>query len=95
MTHKEEWAEKIHFIDDTCSQRWDDEQADQWESMSWDQHKDHTVLRLKLQSASMSKVSRIQSQDVQVQKQAEMHLLHAESLLEALFLQIDSKHVKM
>jgi len=43
----------------------------------------------------MSKVSRIQSQDVQVQKQAEMHLLHAESLLEALFLQIDSKHVKM
>ena len=50
------------------NQRWDDEQADQWEDMSWDWHKDHTVLRLKLQSASVSKVSRIQSQDVWMQK---------------------------
>jgi len=30
-----------------------------------------------------------------MQKQAEMRLLHAESLLEALFSQTDSKHVKM
>ncbi len=61
MTHKREWAEEIHLADDTCNQRWDDKQADQWESISWDQHKDHTVLRLKLQSASVSKVSRIWS----------------------------------
>jgi len=85
VTYKEKLAEKIHFTDDMRSQRWDDEQADQWESISWDQHKDYTVLRLKLQSASMFKVSRIQSQDVQVQKQTKMHLLYAESLLEALF----------
>ncbi len=30
-----------------------------------------------------------------MQKQAKMHLLHAESLLEALFSQTDLKHVKM
>ncbi len=86
MTHKEEWAEEICLADDMRSQRWDDKQADQWESMSWDQHKDHTVLWLKLQSASMFKVSRIWSQDVWMQKQAKMHLLHAESSLKALFL---------
>ncbi len=63
--------------------------------MSWDWHKDHTVLRLKLQSASMFKVSRIWLQDVWMQKQAKMHLLHAESLFKALFSQTDSKHVKM
>ncbi len=85
MTHKEEWAEEICLADDTCNQRWDDEQADQWKSISWDWHKDHTVLQLELQSASVSKVSRIWSQDVWKQKQAEMHLLHAESSLEALF----------
>ena len=95
MTHKEEWAEEIYFTDDMHSQRWDDEQADQWESISWNWHKDHTVLRLELQSASASKVSRIWSQDVWVQKQTKMHLLHAESLLEALFLQTNLKHMKM
>ncbi len=36
--------------------------------MSWDWHKDHTVLQFKLQSTLMFKVSRIWSQDVQVQK---------------------------
>ncbi len=61
MIHKEEWAEKIRFADDTCSQRWDDEQADWWESILWDQHKDHTVLWFKLQSASVFKVLRIWS----------------------------------
>jgi len=86
VIHKEEWAEKIHLADDIHNQRWDDEQADQWESMSWNQHKDHTVLQLKLQSASMFKVSRIWSQDVQVQKQAKMHLLHIKSSLKTLFL---------
>ncbi len=95
MTHKEEWAKEIHLADDTCNQRWNDEQADQWKSILWDQHKDHTVLQLKLQSASMFKVSRIWSQDVWMQEQAEMHLLCAESSLEALFLQTDSRHVKM
>jgi len=30
-----------------------------------------------------------------MQEQAEMHLLHAELLLEALFLQTDLRHVKM
>jgi len=30
-----------------------------------------------------------------MQKQAEMHLLHVESSLEALFLQTNLKHVKM
>ncbi len=34
MTHKKKWAEEIYLADDTCNQRWDDEQADQWESMS-------------------------------------------------------------
>jgi len=68
VTHKKEWAEEIHLTDDMHNQCWDDEQADQWESMSWDWHKDHTVLQLELQSASMFKVSRIWSQDVQVQK---------------------------
>ena len=63
--------------------------------MLWDWYKDHTVLRLKLQSASVFKVSRIQSQDVWMQKQAKMHLLHAESSFKALFLQTDSKHMKM
>ena len=95
MIYKEEWAEEICFTDDTCNQCWDNEQADWWEDMSWDQHKDYTILQLKLQSALMSKVSRIWSQNVQVQKQAKMHLLHVESLFEALFLQTDSKHVKM
>ncbi len=33
MTHKKEWAEEICFADDICNQRWNDEQADQWESM--------------------------------------------------------------
>ncbi len=80
MTHKEEWAEEICLADDMCNQRWDDEQADQWENISWDQHKDHIVLQLELQSASMFKVSRIWSQDVQMQKQAKMRLLHAESV---------------
>jgi len=64
VTHKEELAKEIHLIDDTRSQHWDDEQADQWESMLWDQYKYYTVLWLKLQSASVSKVSRIWSQDV-------------------------------
>ena len=68
MIHKEKWAKKIHLTDNMHSQRWDDEQANQWESMSWNQHKDHIVLWLKLQSASMSKVSRIWSQDVWMQK---------------------------
>ncbi len=95
MTHKEEWAKEIYLTDDMCSQRWDDEQADWWESMSWNQHKDHTVLWLELQSASVSKVSRIQSQNVWMQKQAEMRLLHAESSFKALFLQTDLKHMKM
>ncbi len=63
--------------------------------MSWDQHKDHTVLQLKLQSASMFKVLRIWSQDVWMQKQAEMYSLHIKSSLEALFLQTDLRHVKM
>jgi len=95
VTHKEKWAEKIHLADDTHSQRWDDEQADQWESMSWNQHKDYTVLQLKLQSASVFKVSRIWSQDVQVQKQAKMRLLYVKSSLKTLFLQTNLKHVKM
>ena len=95
MTHKEEWVKEIYLTDDMHSQRWDDEQADWWESMSWDWYKDHTVLRLELQNASMSKVSRIWSQDVWMQKQAEMHLLHVESSLEALFLQTNLRHVKM
>ncbi len=43
----------------------------------------------------MFKVSRIWSQNVEVQKQIKMYLLHAESLFEALFLQTDLKHVKM
>ncbi len=94
MTHKRKWAEEIYFTDDMFSQCWDDEQADQWESMSWDQHKDHTVLWFKLQSASVFKVSRIQSQDVWMQKQVKMHSLHAELLLEALFLQTNSKYWK-
>ncbi len=46
------------------NQCWDNKQADWWESMSWDQHKDHTVLQLKLQNASMFKVLRIWLQDV-------------------------------
>ena len=31
VTHKEEWVEKIHLADDTCNQRWDNEQADCYE----------------------------------------------------------------
>ncbi len=59
MTHKEEWAEEICLADNMCNQCWNDEQADQWESISWNQHKDHTVLWFKLQSASMFKVLKI------------------------------------